>query len=299
MPLHSYVLLNTGARMPVLGLGTWKSKPGEVARAVEVALKAGYRHIDTATAYGNEKEVGDGMHAGLKAAGIKREDIFLTTKLNNDDHANPLEALKYSLKQLQTDYLDLWLMHWPAPMTKGCQGADKSIDWIDTWKKMEEVYKAHPDKVKAIGVSNIYGTFFERLMQAATVTPAVNQVELHPGCPGHDIVKLCREKGIAVTAYSPLGSDASKLHDDPIVKEIAEKHSVSPSTVLISLQANREGVTVIPKSVTESRIIANKTLIDLSEEEVNRLLNEVHPTNSFRVCAPEWTGWGDLGFPKK
>ncbi|KIJ36729.1 hypothetical protein M422DRAFT_260822, partial [Sphaerobolus stellatus SS14] len=128
--------------------------------------------------------------------------------------------------------------------------------------------------------------------------PAVNQVELHPGCPGHDIVKQCREKGICVTAFSPLGSDASKLHDDSIVKEIAEKHGVAPSNILISLAANREGVTVIPKSVTEKRIIDNMKLVDLSDEEVNRLLNDIHPTNSFRVCTPEWTGWGDLGFPK-
>ncbi|KAG8897613.1 hypothetical protein FRC01_011250, partial [Tulasnella sp. 417] len=131
MPVYDYVTLNTGDKMPVFGLGTWKSQPGQVEHAVEYALKdAGYRHIDTAAAYQNESEVGQ----GIKASGVKREDIFLTTKLDNVSHGDPEAALLSSLEKLDTPYLDLWLMHWPAPMNEG--GANKNIDWVDTWKAM-------------------------------------------------------------------------------------------------------------------------------------------------------------------
>lgn len=129
-------------------LGTWKSKPGVVEGAVAQALKLGYRNIDTATAYGNEAEVG----RGIKDSGVPREQIFLTTKLDNPDHKNPEKALEYSLKQLDTPYLDLWLMHWPAPMVDG-KTPDKTIDWLDTWNEMVRLYKAHPDKLRAIGKS--------------------------------------------------------------------------------------------------------------------------------------------------
>jgi len=296
MPAHHTVKLNTDAVMPALGLGTWKSEPGKVSKAVEVAIKHGYRHVDAAAAYGNEKEVGDGLHAGLKAAGIERKDIFLTTKLNNNDHGHPLKALNASLEKLQTPYVDLWLMHWPAPMTADLKGADKSLDWVDTYKKMEQIYQTHPEKVKAIGLSNTMVTYLERLLKETKVVPAVNQVESHPSCPQEDVVDFCRKHGIVVTAYSPLGSDGSNLHDNPIVKEIAEKHGVSTANVLISLQVNRPGVTVISKSVTEKRIVDNLKIIDLSDEEVRKLL-DIHKTDSFRVCKPQWTGWGNLGFP--
>ncbi|KAF8521007.1 NADP-dependent oxidoreductase domain-containing protein [Gautieria morchelliformis] len=316
MPVRYSVKLNTGAEMPTVGLGTWKSEPGKVSKAVAAAIKAGYRHIDTAAAYANEKEVGDGMKAGMKAAGIDREDVFLTTKLPNDYHGNPLQALETSLEKLQTSYLDLWLMHWPAPIRKVAvsllavfhpstgtlcdiiaEGPDKSIDWLDTWKKMEEIYKAHPDKVRAIGVSNFYVPYLERLLNAPTIVPAVNQIELHPLCQGQDVVDFCRKRGIVVTAYSPLGSDDSRIRDNPVVKEIAENHGVNPSNILISLQANREGVTVIPKSVTEQRIIDNFKTVNLTDEEVAKL-NSLGSTTTFRVCTPKWTGWGDLGFPQ-
>jgi len=290
MPASKSVKLNTGAEMPTLGLGTWKSQPGQVEKAVEVALQNGYRHIDTATAYGNEKEVGE----GIKASGVPREEIFLVTKLNNTDHKKVSEALEYSLQQLDTPYLDLWLMHWPAPMTTDWK-ADKSHDWLDTWKSMEEIYKAHPDKVKAIGVSNVSEMFFEKLLKVATVIPAVNQIELHPSCVQAHLVNWCVSKGIVVTAYSPLGSDASPLLTNHTVEKIAKKHGVSPANVLISLQANRPGVTVLSKSVTPERIIANTKIIDLTEDQV-AILNDIEVNAAFRACGPEWTGWGNLGF---
>ncbi|KAI5123255.1 hypothetical protein M0805_001344 [Coniferiporia weirii] len=291
MPASTSVKLNTGAEMPTVGLGTWKSQPGAVEGAVEHALRHGYHHIDTAAAYANEKEVGQ----GIKASGVPRESFFLTTKLNNPDHKKPEEALLASLAALDTPYIDLWLMHWPAPMTPEYK-ADKSHDWLVTWKGMEEVYAKHPDKVKAIGVSNFSVEYLERLLPEAKVVPAVNQIELHPSCPQHDVVEFCAQRGIILTAYSPLGSDNSPLLANETVKRIAEAHGVQPANVLVSLQANRPGVSVLPKSVTPARIESNFTIIDLSQEEIDEL-HKIDETHHFRACAPDWTGWGHLGFP--
>ncbi|KAI0763166.1 Aldo/keto reductase [Irpex lacteus] len=290
MPLKSSVKLNTGAEMPTLGLGTWRSAPGEVEKAVEVALKAGYKSIDTATAYGNEEEVGH----GIKASGVPRESFFLTTKLNNTDHRRVPEALEDSLRKLGTTYLDLWLMHWPAPMLPA-GGADKDWDWKNTWKAMEKVYRENPDKVKAIGVSNVSVEYFEELLKVAEVTPAVNQIELHPSCNQAELVNYCRSKGIALTAYSPLGSQDSPLHDNPVIKKIADKHGVSTANILVSLQANKPDVTVLAKSVTPQRVIDNLKLVDLSSEEIDELTS-LEKESPFRVCKPWWTGHGDLGF---
>ncbi|EJU06121.1 Aldo/keto reductase [Dacryopinax primogenitus] len=289
MVYHKTVTLNTGAIMPTVGLGTWKSAPGQVEHAVEYALKeGGYKHIDTAYDYGNEAEVGQ----GIKASGVPRAEIFLTTKLPNGHHHTPEKALEESLAALDT-YIDLWLMHWPAPMKNG--KADKSANWIDTWKRMEVIYENNKDKVRAIGVSNIGVKYLRQLLKEAKIVPAVNQVELHPSCSQEALVKECREHGIIVTAYSPLGSDNSPLLKDPVVTTIAAAHGVFPANVLISLQANREGVTVLPKSVTNERIKANMNIIDLTDEEI-RELNDIDKTKHFRACRPHWTGWGSLGW---
>ncbi|KAG8798049.1 hypothetical protein FRC16_008142 [Serendipita sp. 398] len=255
MSTTATVQLNTGASMPVLFLGTWKSQPGKVEYAVEYALKtAGYRGIDTATDYENEKEVGQ----GLAASGVPREDIFLTTKLDNRDHGRIEQALRDSLSSLNTPYIDLWLMHWPAPMLK--EG--------------------------------------ERLLEVAKIVPAVNQIELHPACRQQEIRDFCLQKGIVISAYSPLGSDDSPLLNHPVVSQLAEKHSVAPATVLISLQANIPNTTVLPKSVNKERIDSNSRFIRLTEEEIASLLS-IGETLNFRACNPEWAGWGHLGFPDR
>ncbi|KAF9073067.1 Aldo keto reductase [Rhodocollybia butyracea] len=290
MPASKHIKLNTGAEMPTVGLGTWRSKPGQVEHAVQYALEHGYRNIDTATAYGNEAEVGQ----GLKKSGVPRNEIFLTTKLNNPDMGRPKEALEYSLAQLDTPYLDLWLMHWPAPMTTDGK-ADKSIDWLDTWHEMEKLYKSHPDKIKAIGVSNFSVEYLNRLLANSSVVPATNQIELHPSCPQQAVVDLCVSKGIAVTAYSPLGSEGAPLLKNEVVLKLAKKYGVAPGTILISLQANRKNVNVLPKSVTNDRILANATIIDIDSADVDEL-NSIAKTASFRACHPNWTGWGNLGF---
>ncbi|KAG6826727.1 hypothetical protein H0H92_014692 [Tricholoma furcatifolium] len=293
MPASTSVKLNTGAEMPTVGLGTWKSQPGAVEVAVEHALRAGYKSIDTAAAYQNEAEVG----LGIKNSGVARESFFLTTKLDNPDHLIAEEALNRSLSKLGTDYLDLWLMHWPAPMTAGSVAPVKDIDWLDTWKSMSKLHKENPQKLRAIGVSNFSVKYLERLLAEPDVlVPAVNQIELHPSCPQQDVVDFCVSKGIALTAYSPLGSDNSPLLSNEIVKRIAEKYNVTPANVLVSLQANRPLVTVLPKSVTPSRIDSNKVIVDLTEEEVAEL-QSIDKTHHFRACHPSWTGWGSLGFP--
>jgi len=219
----------------------------------------------------------------------------LTTKLANTDHRDPAAALEKSLANLDTPYLDLWLMHWPTPMTSSGK-PDREVSWLTTWQKMEKIYKENPDKVKAIGVSNFSVKYLEELLQSATVVPAVNQIESHPSLKQEDIVSLSVSKGISVTAYSPLGSDNAPLAENPAVVSVAKEHGVSPTTVLISFHANRPGVTVIPKSVTPERIVANMKIIDLTPEDIQKL-NDVEKTNFSRVCKPYWTGYGGIGFP--
>jgi glycerol 2-dehydrogenase (NADP+) len=200
---------------------------------------------------GNEKEVGQ----GIKASGVPRSEIFLTTKLDNIDHADVPGALNKSLGLLGTDYVDLYLLHWPAPMTKDWK-ADKSLNWLDTWRGIEKVYREHPEKVRAIGVSNVSAAYLEDLLKLPNVTvPAVNQVERHPSCLATEVLAGCEKAGIVVTAYSPLGSDESPLLKNDVVIRIAEKYDITPANVLVSFQVNTPNVNVVPKSVTKERII--------------------------------------------
>ncbi|CAE6389847.1 unnamed protein product [Rhizoctonia solani] len=285
MPIHTSVTLNTGAKMPTVGLGTWKSAPGDVGHAVEFALKeAGYRHIDTAYAYRNETEVGQ----GIKASGVPRSEIFLTTKLPNTHHGAVQAALDESLSNLGTEYLDLWLMHWPAPMKDG--KADKSLDWLDAWKQMEKIYETQRDKVKAIGVSNFSVEFLQRLLNEGKITPAVNQIELHPQVLT-DLLMTTAKLTNPVT-----GSDNSPLLTDPTVTKVAEAHGVHPARILVSIWANTSGVAVLPKSIKPARIAENNKVIELTPEEIAELL-KIEQRSKFRACKPLWTGWGTLGFP--
>jgi glycerol 2-dehydrogenase (NADP+) len=247
MSVNTHFKLNTGASIPAVGLGTWQSAPGEVAAAVEHALKSGYRHIDAAFIYQNENEVGEGLKKAF-ASGIKREDVFVTSKLWCTFHRTglPQKCLDQTLKNLGLDYIDLWLMHWPVPMNPngnhpffpkhedGSRDLDTEWSYVDTWKGMEEVYKS--GKVKAIGVSNFSVPYLEKLLKEATVVPAANQIENHPYLPQQEIVDLCQSNDILVQAYSPLGSTGSPLFQEEGVKEVAKKHNVGPGTVLISYQ---------------------------------------------------------------
>jgi len=271
--------LNTGAEIPALGLGTWQSEPGEVQKAVYYALSIGYKHIDCAYCYANEDEVGVGLKSAF-ASGVHREDIFITTKLWCTYHSRVEQNLDMSLKSLGVDYVDLYLMHWPLAMNpkgnhdrfpKHADGSRDIVkDWshIQTWELMERLLDS--GKVKAIGVCNYSVKFLEELLQHAKVMPAVNQIENHPSLPQQEIVDFCKAKGIHVTAYSPLGSTGSPMMKNEHIIKIAEKHNVSPATVLLSWHVARQS-SVLAKSVTPERIKANMKIIELDDEDVSQV----------------------------
>ncbi|KAJ4329025.1 hypothetical protein N0V84_000597 [Fusarium piperis] len=250
--------LNTGDSMPALGLGTWQSKPGEVELAVQWALECGYRHIDTASAYGNEKEVG----AGIRASGVPREQIWITTKLDNDCHHRVAEAINTSLANLGTEYVDLYLMHWPVALDPDNHGQVlKDWDFVDTWRDMQKLVGT--GKVRNIGVSNFGIRNLDKLLSAESckITPAVNQIELHPFNPSSRLVKYNKSKGIHTTAYSPLGSTNSPIYSNETVISISNAHGRTAQQILLMWGLQR-GTSVLPKSVTKGRIEANFGLRD-------------------------------------
>ncbi|KAL7787934.1 NADP-dependent oxidoreductase domain-containing protein [Trichoderma ceciliae] len=273
--------LNNGSEMPAVGLGTWQSKAGEVQTAVSYALQNGYKLVDGAYCYGNEDEVGEGLKEAF-AAGVKREDVFVVTKVWATYNTRVAEGLDKSLKSLGLEYVDLLLVHWPVllnpkgnhdkfpTLANGKRDVIHDYNHADGWKQMEAALQS--GKTKAIGVSNYSKRYLEQLLATATVVPAVNQIENHPGLPQQEIVDFCREKGIHVMAYSPLGSTGSPLMGaEPVVK-IAEKKGVSAGTVLLSYHVKR-GSTVLAKSVTPTRIKANLEIVGLDDEDM-KLLND-------------------------
>lgn len=294
--------LNTGAKIPALGLGTWQSAPGAVRIAVEHALLNGYRHIDAAWCYGNEDEVGQGLKRAF-AKGIKRKDVFVTTKLWCTYHENVEANLDESLKSLELDYVDMYLMHWPVAMNPngsdprfpmladGTRDILKDRSHVDTYLEMEQLLKT--GKVKAIGVANYSVKYLEDLLQRASVVPAVNQIENHPQCPQQDIVDYCRQKGIHVTAYSPLGSSGSPLMSFPDVVEVADKYGVSPACVLLSYHVQR-GSSVLAKSVNPTRITTNRHLIKLDAADMEALM-KIGVEYPKRYVLRDWGV--SLGFP--
>lgn len=235
------ITLNDGATIPQLGFGVWQVPPAETTEAVTRALLAGYRHIDTAAAYGNEAGVGQAIHA----AGLERGDVFITTKCFNDDHGHEQakRAFKASLQQLETDYVDLYLIHWPVP------AHDK---YVETWKAFVELQQE--GLVRSIGVSNFNAPHLERIIEATGVTPAVNQIELHPRLQQHGMRREHDDLGIKTEAWSPLGK--GQTFDEPAVTAAAAAHGVSPAQVVLRWHLQLGNI-VIPKSVTPARIEEN------------------------------------------
>ncbi|KAK8096763.1 uncharacterized protein PG998_004984 [Apiospora kogelbergensis] len=275
--------LATGDKMPAIGLGTWQSSPGQVGEAVKAAIGAGYRYIDTALAYGNEAEVGE----GVKAAGVPREQLWITTKLDNPWHKRVAEGIDTSLKNLGMDYVDLYLMHWPCS-TDPDDLKKHYPDWnfIDTWREMQKLVGT--GKVRNIGVSNFDIVNLEKLLNdpSCKIKPAVNQIELHPNNPSKKLVTYCGEKGIHCTGYSCLGSTDSPLYKDATLLKLAEAKGKTPQQCLLQWGIQK-GWDVIPKSVTASRIEANFDLDGwwLTDEEVDQLDNL---KDRFKVCGDDW-----------
>lgn len=296
------ITLANGLKMPQIGLGTWLSKPNEVKLAVSHALKSGYRHIDCAKVYQNQGEVAD----GITDSGVKREDIFITSKLWNTWHHPSKVALglEDTLKELKTSYLDLYLIHFPvsfaypespnvsekdmlSPLAedKVHIKLDLETSIVDTWKAMIKLLDT--GKVKAIGVSNFEIEHLETIIKETGVTPSVNQIERHPLCQQTELVNYCNSKGIHVTAYSPLGNNLAgeqKIVDYPEVKEVAKKLLADPAQVLIAWGA-RGGISVIPKSVTPSRIDSNFKQVELSDEHYNKI-TELGKNKTVRYNVP-------------
>ncbi|QDS74500.1 hypothetical protein FKW77_007050 [Venturia effusa] len=279
--------LNTGDEIPAIGLGTWQSAPGEVREAVKVALQSGYRHIDTALAYGNEKEVGQ----GIKDSGVPREQIWITTKLDNPWHKRVEEGIKSSLESLGVDYVDLYLMHWPCSTDPN--DLKKHLpDWnfVKTWAEMQKLPAS--GRVKNIGVSNFAIKNLEILFNDPSfkTMPAVNQIELHPNNPSPKLLAYCKEKGIHATAYSCLGSTDSPLYKNQDLIKLAEKKGKTVQQVLLMWGLQR-GTSVIPKSVTASRIAKNFELDgwELTPEEMKAI--DAQPER-FKVCGDAWLPTG-------
>ncbi|EPQ50913.1 Aldo/keto reductase [Gloeophyllum trabeum ATCC 11539] len=297
--------LNNGVDIPSIGLGTWQSKPGEVTKAVEYALKeAGYRHIDCAWAYGNEKEVG----AGIRASGVPRSEIFITSKLWGTYHRKVEQCLDETLANLGTDYLDLYLIHWPVPLNPNgndpvfpkLPDGTRDIDWewkiSDTWKQMEAVYKK--GKVKAIGVSNFSEKKLEEILPTAEIVPAVNQLEIHLWNPQHKLMDYLKSKGILPQAYSPLGSTNSPLLQDETATEYAQKYGLQTADILLGYLIAK-GIVALPKSVTPARIKSNfdgavRAASKLTKEDIAKLDAVAPGGKQKRFIAPPWVI--DLGF---
>lgn len=302
-PKFPTVKLASGYDMPLFGLGTWKSAKGKVETAVETALSIGYRHIDCAAAYQNEAEVGEALLKKIADGTVRREDVFITSKLWNSFHSPALvmPALKKTLKDLGIDYIDLYLMHWPMGYQEGGSMFPKNeagemqlsdVDYVDTWKAMEEGVTSK--LVRSLGVSNFSEEQLERVIAVAKVPVCVNQVECHPYLNQKKLMEFCASKNISVTAYSPLGSpdrpwakpEDVELMDEPKLKHVAEKYKKSVPQVLIRYQLQRGNV-VIPKSVTESRIQENMEILDfeLSAEDVADIDSF---DNGGRFCGLPW-----------
>jgi alcohol dehydrogenase (NADP+) len=282
-----FMQFRNGDQMPVLGLGTWQSPPGEVYLAVKEALRLGYRHIDCAFIYGNQVEIGQALSESFSEGVVSRKELWITSKLWNSFHApaDVQPALEKTLADLQLDYLDLYLMHWPVAVRKGIFLPESAADLIplkelplsDTWQALEKL----TDKglCRHIGVSNFSITKLKALLEDARIKPEMNQIELHPYLQQTEMLAFAKEHGIYLTAFAPLGSPGRparlKVADEPVLMQeaaittCAEGHGVTPAQVLISWAIQR-GTVVIPKSVNPERLQQNLAAaeLELTPEEI-------------------------------
>ncbi|XP_065062503.1 aldo-keto reductase family 1 member B10-like [Rhopilema esculentum] len=292
------VKLNNGTQMPVIGLGTWLSDKGKAGEAVKFALENGYKHIDCAHIYQNEAEIGEYMSEVWKAGKVKREDVYIVSKLWSSYQAKEdvVDACRVTLKNLQLEYLDLYLIHVPCQLDKSLgdtvPGADKKglIGYTaermrETWEAMEKLVEM--GLVKSIGVSNFTTKKLKELMPYVKIKPVCNQVELHPYLPQPKLIDCCKEYGIVCAAYSPIGAPNRPeffkenshpiLLEDDVVTSIAEKHKATPAQVALAWGIQR-GTPVLPKSVTPSRIVENLQAgeLHLDADDMSRI-SDVKP----------------------
>ncbi|OHR67050.1 glyoxal reductase [Bacillus sp. HMSC76G11] len=252
--LQSTTTLHNGVEMPWFGLGVFKVEEGpELVSAVKAAIKNGYRSIDTAAIYGNEEGVGQGIREGIAEAGIRREDLFVTSKVWNADlgYDQTIKAYETSLAKLGLDYLDLYLIHWPV-----------ESKYKEAWRALETLYKN--GKIKAIGVSNFQIHHLESLMEDAEIKPMINQVEFHPRLTQKNLLSFCKEHGIQLEAWSPLMQ--GQLLDHPQLMDIANKYKKSIAQIILRWDL-QNGVITIPKSTKEERIIQNAAIFDFELTE--------------------------------
>lgn len=257
--------LNNGVEMPVVGLGVFRVEDhDELVEAITHAIVSGYRSIDTAAIYGNEEAVGEGIRKGLAATGLKREDLFITSKIWNEDmrQGNVVGAYEESLRKMQLDYLDLYLIHWPV--------ADK---YVDTWLGMEQLYKE--DKVRSIGVSNFQVSHLEALAKVSSVTPVINQVEYHPMLIQTELKAYLEDHNIQMESWSPLMN--GEILTNPVMLKLAEKYDKSVAQLIIRWNIQTKVIT-IPKSTNKGRLIENLDVfdfqIDFTDIELINGLNE-------------------------
>ncbi len=275
-----YIELNDGNRLPVLGFGTYKAIDGAGTRSVLEALEMGYRLIDTAAKYGNEIEVGK----AIKDSNLAREEIIITTKLWREQlgYEQTLRAFEQSLQKLGLNYIDLYLIHWPANEKNYGKGWQKAN--AEAWRAMQTLQAS--GKIKSIGVSNFWTEHIDALLQTAEVLPAVNQVEFHPGYWQPDLVNYCKDKGIAVQAWSPLARGL--VSGNKVLQQIAVTHHKNTAQVCLRWAIQHE-VIVIPKSTNSQRIKENMAVFDFALSEAEMLLIDQIPEMGFSGELPdEW-----------
>ncbi|SCU77647.1 LAMI_0A01860g1_1 [Lachancea mirantina] len=299
--VQPYFTLNTGAKIPAVGLGTFEAGDGDVYPAVMEALKVGYRHIDAAAIYRNEKSVGK----AIRDSGVPREELFVTTKLWCTQHKEPEKALDQSLERLGLDYVDLYLIHWPValkttsikdgnmltvPLRDGARDVDVDWNFVRTWELVQELPAT--GKTKAVGVSNFSINHLKELLASPgnKLTPAANQVEIHPLLPQQELIDFGKKHGIVTEAYSPLGHNGAPLLKNATVQEVAAKYNTGPAQILISWAVKR-GYVVLPKSITPARVKSNFELVDLSAEDVQKLLDIAKNEGEKRFINPDWSGF--------
>lgn len=274
--LQDTFTLANGIKIPCIGFGTWQNIDLAEAATAD-ALKAGYRHIDTAAVYKNEEPVAAGIHN----SGVPREDLFITTKLWNAErgYESTLAAFEESMSKLQLEYLDLYLIHWPANSNTAENWSQQNAD---TWRAFEELYEA--GRIRAIGLSNFSTTFIQELNKTARIAPMVNQIEFHPGYMQMDTVQMCNDQGMLVEAWSPLGS--GRMLNDPTLVSIAARYDVSVAQVCVRW-CLQHGVLPLPKSVSADRIAQNADVFgfEISEEDMAAI--DSLPESGFSGLHPE------------